>query len=307
MPFNEKMSQFNNKKLDSHRPSFSRLGILLPLVVELFLFFVTSILLTYFGGTQNWNTFAVAALVALALFIVVQLLKSKPVLSYFHELEEKEFDTVQRMKQFGIVNFYNMQDFTQQDRRNSDTRSVIAQASVMYLAANSAASYIDPGVERHWSAIKQRLDNKIIFNILILDPFSSEKRVRDNLNLTGDSPDSKFRFDILCQLYNNYPNVSIRVSTSQMYCTVFYTQDEMFYDPYHLGKLHGRITNKFLCLRLTNQSTNNNGESYYNILQNHFDALWLGSADFENYFVENKELITQMSPSIKELQFRHRH
>jgi hypothetical protein len=81
----------------------------------------------------------------------------------------------------------------------------------------------------------------------------------------------------------------------------------MFYDPYHLGRIEDRITNRFLCLHLRNMSTSDVGMSYYTILRKHFDALWLVSLDFEDYFLSNRELIARVAPSAGTLRVRHRH
>ena len=49
-----------------------------------------------------------------------------------------------------------------QNLRNLRTLEIIQSGHVFSLCSLSAASYIDPRVDRHWEALKQRLDEDAI-------------------------------------------------------------------------------------------------------------------------------------------------
>ncbi len=183
-------------------------------------------------------------------------------------------------KKYGLVRFYNMQDQDEQSKRNSDTKELILQGNMFYLLAFSAASYIDPGIKRHWDFLRSKLDNGAPMQVLLMDPFHKEKRYRDKLNSISTSFDPKFRFDLLVNLYNRYPSASIKVVTQNIYCINFFSEKEMIYDPYHLGKISDRLENNFFALRIANSEDPNN---YYKVLKRHFEHLWSISEDFENF------------------------
>jgi hypothetical protein len=187
-------------------------------------------------------------------------------------------------KNFGLVEIYNMQDQDQQNKRNVDTRQIILQGNTFYLLAISAVSYIDPGIKRHWDYLKSKVDNGAPFYLLLLDPFHKEKKYRDKLNKIATSFDPKFRFDLLINLYNQYPNVNIRIAKQNIYCSLFFSEKEMIYDPYHMGKVGDRLENNFFNLRIGISNTTNN---YYYVLKRHFDYLWSMSEEFES-FVANR-------------------
>ena len=291
--------------------SKERAKIFIFLIAETLLFLFGTVFLAFFAGNQKWLSFFVCAVVAVALYVTLRYFEIKPKVDEIRFLEKRELFLSREFRRRGIMEFYNMQDPEQQSKRNLDTQEVILRASMMCLSANSGASYIDPGIERHWPFVEKRLEAGITFRLLLLDPFSLEKKARDRLNSFGEEPDSKFRFDVLGNLYNKYNNFEVRIVSSSMYCTIFFTESYMFYDPYHLGKVSSRITNRFFCLKLKSQtdffSEENSDVTYFEILKRHFDSLWSISSDFEDYYIENKDLIESRSIASLELNFRRRH
>src|SRR5438093_2043153 len=129
-----------------------------------------------------------------------------------------------------MLDLYNMQNAAEQEARNRDTRDVIARGTHFSLLSLTAASYIDPGVKRHWDALKPKLQGGCFFRLLLLNPFCHEAQVRDQVNAVPTRYDSKFRLDLIIELYNRYPNVSVKFASMNIYGALFFTHDEMFYD-----------------------------------------------------------------------------
>ncbi|MCE9620089.1 MAG: hypothetical protein K8R92_09265 [Planctomycetes bacterium] len=188
-----------------------------------------------------------------------------------------------RLISFGMQNIYNMQDPKEQDARNHKTREIINSGSDYSLLSLSSASYIDPSLARHWETLRPKLNDGKSFRLLIQNPFCREKQVRDHLNDVTRF-DSKLRIDLMIQLYNRYNNFDVRFTDTSIYCAVFFTQTDMIYDPYHLGKLGNRIENYFVSFHLARHKIAPSGHSYYEILKQHFEYLWkedsLGLEDF---------------------------
>lgn len=203
-------------------------------------------------------------------------------------------------KNFGLVEIYNMQEQDQQNKRNVDTKQIIMKGNTFHLLALSAVSYIDPGIKRHWEYMRPKLENGVPFYLLLLDPFNKEKKFRDKLNKIGSSFDPKFRLDLLINLYNTYPNVSIRIAKQNIYCSIFFSDKEMIYDPYHMGRVGDRLENNFFNIRIENLNSVND---YYLVLNRHFEYLWSMSDEFET-FVENHS--SDLLPSHKRIKVRSR-
>ncbi|HET7229156.1 MAG TPA: hypothetical protein VFJ16_04105 [Longimicrobium sp.] len=294
------MSSIERPRLSvSRRREFVLAGL------EIFVFLLTSGLLAYLSEIHSWGSFGVILFVALILVVLLTILRVGPVAAYLRNLERREFELGQRFSSLGGAKFYNMQIAEEQNDRNEETQRVIRGATVMYLLANSAASYVDPGIWRHWPSVRDRLNHGATLNILLLDPLSEDKRVRDQLNTAGEAPDSKFKFPVFIELYNTFQNVHIRFVRENVYCSLFFSQDAMFYDPYHLGRFHDRIERMF-CLKFLSMETGTGTISYYAVLKRHFDALWLMSTDFEDYFDQNSQIISTLIPSSLTIRRRHR-
>lgn len=251
-------------------------------VLEIILFTVSVGVLSYYGQLQKWVSFWILLVICTIIFFALQIAKSKPVLDQLKKLESKEFWLAYKFDASGIQDFYNMQDPKEQFNRNEITREIIQQGHVFSLLGLTAASYIDPGIHRHWDFLKAKLDDGVPFRLLLVDPYSEEKKVRDKLNNIFTVPDPKFRLDLVSNLTQRYPNVSVRFTPFNPYCSVFFSEEEMIYDPYHLGKVEDRIENHFLAFRLKKQVTKPKF-SPFNILKQHFEFLWLTSTDLDTF------------------------
>lgn len=187
---------------------------------------------------------------------------------------------------YGVDAWYNMQRRGDQDLRNVATQSSIDEAESMRLAANSGASYLSIGLNRHWPNVKDRLDQRVPFKVVLLDPFSPDRETRNQINAAGEVDDSKLPLGDIVRAYNTYPDLDIRFAKTGMTCSVFITNTEAYFDPYHLAADGGRITNLFLCLR-TRKMIPPQGLSNYDILFRHFDSLWANATPLQSWLEEH--------------------
>ena len=257
---------------------------LIVIAMQLLMFAVPLGLVTYFSETHNWFWFGLLVFVSVVIFVGLQVVQAKPTLEYLKKLEASEFRLRMRFDEYGIADMYNMQSMTEMNERNSENAGIITRGNRFSLLSLSAASYIDPGLRRHWDSLKAKLETGSPLRLLILNPFCAEREVRDRLNNISTQYDSKFRPDLLVALYNRFPNVSIRFTSHNIYCAVFFSETEMMYDPYHLGKVEDRIENYFIAIKFINRTDLAPRHSYYKILERHFEFLWDTSEDIEVFF-----------------------
>jgi len=272
---------------------------------EVLLFALSVGLLGYLGERNLWTYFWATVIISIVLFATLQIHKWKPVTEYLARREDTEFRIGKRFDEFGIANIFNMQIPEEQFERNQLTQELIRSGRVFSLLSLSAASYVDPSVKRHWDALRPKLDSGAPFRLLLQAPLCPEKKVRDALNSTATEFDSKLSLPRLLELYNRYPNLSIRFSPTSIYCAAFIVDDDMIYDPYHLGKLEDRIENYFVCFHLRAAKASQQGHSYYAILRAHFEHLWNTAEDFERYLVANQANLLGGEVYVKQLRLRH--
>jgi hypothetical protein len=242
--------------------------------LELASFPVSLGILSFLSAKQEWRSFWTIALLASVCFVVLKLLRLRPIVAKFKQVEAREFALTRRLDEYGISEVYNMQIPKQQDDRNSATREIIRNGQVFSLVSLTAASYIDATVHRHWDHLKKKLDDGAAFRLLLLNPFCAEKEVRDRLNCASPRFDSKLDLNLIFDIYNRYPNATVRFTSNNIYCALFFSDDQMIYDPYHLGKIGDRIENNFVAFRVINKRDVQLGHSYYMILRQHFEYLW---------------------------------
>lgn len=253
-------------------------------ILEIILFALSVGALAYFAQVNQWSVFAGLLLLCIAIFAALQYSRTRPVLDKLRILDKEQHIWAEKARDVGIVACYNMQSPAQQHERNEATAQIINKGNVFALLALSATSYIDPGTKRHWDVLRPKLEQGAPFRLLIMNPFCNEKRVRDSLNYGPISFDPRFRLDILVSLYNRYRNVDIRIVSHNIYCTLFFSEEEMIYDPYHLGKVGDRLENNFFAFRLRDISIDTPHSAtcgYFNLLKNHFEYLWLNADSFE--------------------------
>jgi hypothetical protein len=118
----------------------------------------------------------------------------------------------------------------------------------------------------------EELDAGCRMRLLITDPFCAAKAVRNRLDNVTTMIDPKLDLANLRRLVARYPNLAVRF-TDEIYCSVFFTDRDMIYDPYHLGQVHDRLENQFFALQLVDAASAGN-VSCFRQLKNHFEFLW---------------------------------
>jgi len=279
--------------------------LLAVIVADILLFALTAGALAYLAQNSMWSPFFGVLTLATVLYTLLQVQKSKPIQHRLEQLEKSQFELLTRFREFGIQEIFNMQEPVQQDRRNHVTREIIQRGYAFSLLSQSAASYFNPSVHRHWPYIKSKLDEGSPFRLLLLNPFCREKEIRNRINALSDRGDSKLGLDTLTILYNRYPNLDIRLSSYNIYCAVFFTQSEMIYDPYHLGKAGDAIENNFFALHITTPIGAPHGHAYYSLLRAHFDFLWNTAQPLEVFVQEHTPQL--QAAGLQSLQPRNRY
>jgi hypothetical protein len=255
--------------------------------VESLLFVLGAFLANYLISKQNLGTYAISAIVLLFVYFVFKLFLLRDD-RYRIKIFETLSDNIARSAQsYGIRRLYNMQIPADQDQRNSDTHVSIGHAKSLFLCANSGASYLNAAVVRHRPHILERLKAGYGFQVLLLDPLSEEKRLRDDVNVAGELTDSKLALGDIIRLCNEYPRLDVRFISHGMTCSLFFADDVLFFDPYHLAFHDGRIENRFLCLQI-DRAVVPNGLSYFDLFQSHRDVLWERGKRIEEWLPTNR-------------------
>lgn len=261
------------------------------IILEIILFIITTGLLSYFSGKQEWKDFFYCLVIALILFMFLKYRENQFNLNKAKYFDDYLKEITNSAIQCGLLKFYNMQNIDEQDKRNRDCREVIDKAENMYLCANSGASYLDSSISRHWSNIEKKLNNGKNFKVVLLDPFSKNKKQRNKLNIQGDSYDSKLDIANLINLSNKYQNLEIKFIKNGMYSTIFSTNDELFFDPYHIGVIGSKIESKTFCLKF---SRTENERDLYTIFKAHFEVLWKESINLKSWLAKNEKKYTNL-------------
>src|SRR5262249_39912596 len=212
-------------------------------------FFFTTVALAYLSAVQNWAWFLVLSIIATVIFVVVRVFEAWPRAKDLLAFDDMAAKVASAAIQYGVTGYFNMQNPKDQATRNEDTEAAISVANTMWLRANSGTSYLDPAIYRHWPFVQKRLEQGIDFRVVLLDPLSSEKGFRNQLNVDGEQFDSKINLPNLVKLHNAYPSLDIRFSRHGMHATVFVTDSCLFFDPYHVGLVKDRIENRSFCLK----------------------------------------------------------
>ena len=274
------------------------------LIVDLLLFAITIGLLSFLSENNMWFWFVLAFIFCFSLFSMVRIGEWKPVKKMLESEREKNFYYTNKIENSRIIDFYNMQHSTEQHIRNERTKSIITNGKSFNLLSMTAASYLDPSVKRHWDYLHKEIERGCPFNIIIMDPLCEEKAIRNKINGIDSAWDSKLDFRRLIELYNDYQNINIKVYSGNIYCALFFSESDMIYDPYHLGKVSNRIENYFISFHYKNQPHDDGSFSYYEILKKHFEYIWLNSESLEKYLEKNLQNVVNGDVSEIKIQSR---
>lgn len=268
------------------------------------LIFIIAVLTAYLCQISEWRMFFLASAVACAIYVVIKLIEIRPALLEIVARDDLAAKIATAAISQGVVDYYDMQKASDQDRRNRETQKEVIQAQVMWLCANSGASYLEPGVYRHWSQVEKRLKEGVSFRVVLLDPFSAEKGFRNRLNVDGERFDSKLNIAGLIKLYNIYPTLEVRFVRYGMHATVFATPTMMFIDPYQVGVIDNRIENRSICLQVK-PAEPAEGVGMYRLFKCHLDTLWRSGTSFEEWVEDTtkQNLFPNEMPALKPRQY----
>lgn len=232
-------------------------------ILEIALFFISVFLVTYLSNEKHYWWLLITFLIIIALEIVLKNNEYNFILKIAHKREQK----IKELEDNGFTNHYFMKDSTSKNNRNTEIANAIGNSNEMCLLAETGKSYLDIATDRHWKNVKIKLDQGIYFRVLLVNPNSENKKIRNRLNNIIGEIDRKLDLENLKKINEKYENLEIRF-TDQIYCSLFFTDKYMIYDPYHLGKTGDRIENNFIAIELKNDNDN------YNILKSHFNNSW---------------------------------
>lgn len=264
--------------------------------------FAGGLVATYFSENSEWREFLVISLLALFAFLVIKVFEAWPEARKLLIVEDRAAEIAKAALPYGLENYFNMQGANGQNARNEVTRKDIEAANNMWLCANSGASYLDPSLYRHWPAVEKKLNDSVAFRVVLLDPFSAEKGFRNQLNVDGESFDSKVNIANLIKLQNSFPSLEIRFVRYGMHATVFATDSALTFDPYHVGLVSDRIENRTFCMRFQ-PAQPNDGVGLYKLFKSHFDTLWRAGVTFEQWLADSADKLPERLPALKSRQY----
>ena len=280
----------------------NRKAIELTLIVAEVLLFVGAVATAYFSQKSSWTWFFGVSAVLCVIFVLLKIAQAFPRLKEIRVHETLSGKIASAALPRGVDDYFDMLRTVDQDRRNAATRADIENASTMWLCANSGASYLEPGVYRHWSAIQKRLNQGAEFRVVLLDPFSGEKGYRNQLNVNGEQLGSKINLASLINLYNRYPSLDIRFVRYGMHSTVFAADNVLYVDPYTVGVIDDRIENRSYTLRIKSCQPDD-GVGLYRIFKSHVDTLLRSGESLEAWLERCADRLPEGLPEVRTRQY----
>lgn len=261
--------------------------------------FILTIVAVYLSENSEWEWFIYVAIASVLLYIAVKFFEAYPVAKELLVREDFAAKIANSAVKYGVEQYFNMQDPESQSSRNVSTQDAIKSARQLWLCANSGASYIDPALYRHWPFIEKKLKEGVEFRVVLLDPYSQEKKFRNTINVGGEQFDSKINLANIIKQYNQYPNLEIAFARHGMHATVFATDECLFFDPYQVGVVGDRIENRSFSIRVVH-SEPADGVGLYRLFKSHFDTLWRSSIELSDWLKEVSEKLPENLPKVKE-------
>jgi hypothetical protein len=164
----------------------------------------------------------------------------------------------------------------------------------IYLLARSGNSYLNINGP-NWDNIdgfrlKSKIEEKFNVTIIIENPFSENGKIRRRAD--GNAlPWRDLSWERIEELNSKYENLTFLFTGLPIMCSLFFTDNIVFYDPYHFGRLPEQESTKnhFLVFEF-NKPSKYNKISTYNTLKSHFDFIMadeqtLNFVDFKRKFI----------------------
>ena len=277
----------------------NRIRIHWSLTIGEIVLFILAIVSVYLSENSMWAGFFYIAIVSAILYVIIKVIDAYPAAKELLVKEDFAAKIAESAAAYGVEQYFNMQDPRGQSERNVSTQLAIQSAGNLWLCANSGASYIDPAIYRHWPFVEKKLKEGSEFRVVLLDPFSEEKRFRNTMNVGGERFDSKMNLASIIKLYNQYPNLEIRFAKNGMHATVFATEDCLVFDPYQVGVIGDRIENRSFSMKIV-KSEPKQGVGLYRLFKSHFDTLWRSSIELSDWAREVSEKLPENLPPIRQ-------
>src|SRR5262249_29991448 len=160
--------------------------------------------------------FVAAAGSAVVIQVLLLMRRFKPLCDRISELEKTQARFAKKAGQYGLVDFFNMQDDEDKKQRNEVNGRIVTRARSIALVCETGNSYFNPELDRHWPEIKAKLEKSEPIRLLMINPNCGAKKFRDEIGMKGRADLARIR-----ELINKYPNLDLKF-TDQVYCSIFF-------------------------------------------------------------------------------------
>ncbi|NIA31906.1 MAG: hypothetical protein GWP06_18595 [Actinobacteria bacterium] len=175
------------------------------------------------------------------------------------------------------------------------------------LVASSGYSYLDK-MGNVWSqGLHTAVANGVEFKVVLESPFSSHAYARAlACKIDYHHWIDKVNLDYLEPIIQKYRNLEIRVTSHPVNCSLFFTSESVFYDPYLWAlpsRIGERVENNFWVFDFIKSSdTERLADLYecYSVLERHFEFLYEHSVSLEEFVGPNRENYSRLSNEFPE-------
>jgi class 3 adenylate cyclase len=163
------------------------------------------------------------------------------------------------------------------DLRDERMQAVLTEDCMsIALLALSGFSYLHPEGKNWRFGVHRHLAEGRPMRVILMHPDGEEAKVRrKSERRRKDRPFLLVSLSRLEELAEEYASLELRLTRAPIYCSLFFTSQSVFYDPYHLGSFPGQQSgqNQFVVIEFRR------GHSY-DLLESHFEFLWNAESTF---------------------------
>lgn len=150
----------------------------------------------------------------------------------------------------------------------------------MYLLSRTGSSYLHH-VGPNWNCqagddiegvgVESKLEQGVQVVVILENPYSENGTIRHRADEVP-GPWRDLSWIRIKELTDKYTNLKIYFTSAPIHCSLFLTDNSVFYDPYHFGKLKKWETSKnnFLVIEFE-KCKDSNEPKFYELLKRHFD------------------------------------